>query len=143
MCIYYKTDQVKNTIGDFTPLAHYAHFLYPRIMSRNENRTVWSSDQGDLRKEESKGSVATTLPPDQQTAYLHRKSKGRGDKPVTLIKNLILTPVDMKELAKKLKAACGSGGTVKNGIIEIQGEQREKITEVLEKLGYRVKVAGG
>jgi translation initiation factor 1 len=84
-----------------------------------------------------------SLPPSQQTVYLHRESKGHGGKAVTLVKNLILNPADTKDLAKKLKAICGSGGTVKDGVIEIQGEHREKIAGALEKLGYRVKIAGG
>ena len=109
----------------------------------SKNRTVWASEQGDLRKKGNKSSPPKSLPPQQQTAYLHRESKGRGGKAVTLIKNLILSPTDMKKLAKKLKAICGSGGTVKDGIIEIQGEHREKIAAALEKIGYKVKIAGG
>ena len=62
---------------------------------------------------------------------------------MTLVKNLVLSEEDMKDLAKKLKQLCGSGGTVKGGIIEIQGEHREKIAEVLKKMGYKVKIAGG
>ena len=62
---------------------------------------------------------------------------------MSLVKNLVHSEKDMKDLAKKLKQACGTGGTVKNGVIEIQGEHRKKIAEVLEKLGYRVKIAGG
>ena len=83
------------------------------------------------------------LPPQQQTAYLHRESKGRGGKTVTLVKQLILSEKDMKALAKKLKQSCGTGGTVKEGVIEIQGEHREKIAVVMEKLGYKVKISGG
>ena len=83
------------------------------------------------------------MSPQQQTAYLHRDSKGRGGKAVTLVKNLVLTEADLKSLAKTLKAVCGSGGTVKDGVIEIQGEHREKIAEFLAKQGYKVKIAGG
>ena len=54
----------------------------------------------------------------------------------------MLSEKDMKSLAKKLKQSCGSGGTVKNGVIEIQGEHRKKIAEVLEKLSYKTKIAG-
>ena len=79
----------------------------------------------------------------QQTIYIHRETKGRGGKPVSLIKNLSLPKSELKALAKKLKQSCGGGGTVKNGVIEIQGEHRKKITEVLEKLGYKTKIAGG
>lgn len=96
-----------------------------------------------MRKKIEKPSRVTSLPPQQQTAYLHRESKGRGGKTVTLVKNLLLSPADMKSLTKKLKAVCGSGGTVKDSVIEIQGEHREKIAAALEKLGYKVKIAGG
>jgi translation initiation factor 1 len=112
-------------------------------MTRNHNRTVWSSDQGDLRKTQTKTGKQKALPPGEQTVYLHRDSKGRGGKTVTLVKKLMLSDEDLKELAGKLKQVCGSGGTVKDGIIEIQGEHRQKIAAALKKLGYRVKIAGG
>lgn len=112
-------------------------------MTKDKNRTVWSSDHGDLRKIAPGSSSAKTLVPREQTVYLHRDSKGRGGKSVTLLKNLVLSESDMKELATKLKQVCGSGGTVKDGMIEIQGEHRQKIAEVLKKIGYRVKIAGG
>ena len=112
-------------------------------MPKNESRTVWSSDQGDVRRQETARLRVKSLPPHEQTVYLHRDSKGRGGKPVTLVKKLVLSGEDMKELAKKLKQFCGSGGTVKDGVIEIQGEHREKIAEALRKMGYKVKIAGG
>ena len=55
----------------------------------------------------------------------------------------MLSEDDLKQLAKKLKQLCGSGGTVKDGVIEIQGEQRQRIAEALQKMGYKVKIAGG
>ena len=112
-------------------------------MTKNNNRTVWSSNQGDLRKQEPKPEKVVSLPPHQQTVYLHRDSKGRGGGTVTLVKKLILSEEDMKELAKRLKQLCGSGGTVKDNIIEIQGEHREKIADELKKLGFKVRIAGG
>ncbi len=112
-------------------------------MPNNNLKTVWSSEQGDLRRQPQASSNAKSLPPQQQTAYLHRDKGGRGGKVVTLVKNLVLSDGDMKLLAQKLKHACGTGGTVKDGVIEIQGEQREKIAEVLRALGCKVKVAGG
>lgn len=108
-----------------------------------DNKTVWSSRQGDVRKKEQKSVNAKSLPPQQQTIYLHRESSGRGGKAVTLVRNLVLSADDLKALAKKLKQECGSGGTIKDGVIEIQGEQRQKIGDVLQKLGYKVKIAGG
>jgi translation initiation factor 1 len=112
-------------------------------MATNKNQTVWSSDQGDLRKTQIETRKVKSLLPHEQTVYLHRDSKGRGGKTVTLVKKLVLSEEDMKELVTKLKQVCGSGGTVKDGVIEIQGEHREKIAEALKKMGYRVKIAGG
>ncbi len=109
----------------------------------NNSKTVWSSEDGDLRKKNESSASITSLPPQQQTAYLHRESGGRGGKVVSVVKNLILTEEDLKTLAKKLKRECGSGGTIKDGMIEIQGEHRERIAEALKKLGYKVKIAGG
>lgn len=112
-------------------------------MTPTNSKTVWSSEEGDLRKKEAASASSHSLPPQQQTIYLHRESKGRGGKGVTLVKGLVLSEADLTALAKKLKQACGSGGTIKDGVIEIQGEQREKIAEVLRSLSYKVKIAGG
>lgn len=120
-------------------------------MDKNNARTVWSSDDGDQRKKSlthltpdpSPERREGFPPPQRQTAYLHRDSKGRGGKSVTLIKNLALSEEDMKALAKRIKQDCGVGGTVKDGAIEIQSAQREKIAGILQKLGYKVKIAGG
>lgn len=112
-------------------------------MARDESRTVWSSDEGDLRRQTPAPRKVKSLAPYEQTVYLHRDSKGRGGKTVTLIKKLILSEEEMKDLAKKLKQICGSGGTVKEDVIEIQGEHREKIAAALKGMGYKVKIAGG
>lgn len=112
-------------------------------MTINESRTVWTSDQGDLRKQPSDHRNVKSLPAHEQTVNLHRDSRGRGGKSVTLVKKLVLSEDDMKELAKTLKQVCGSGGTVKVDVIEIQGEHREKIAEALKKMGYKVKITGG
>ena len=106
-------------------------------------RTVWSSEQGDLRNRDIKAVDVSSLPPQQQTVTLRRESKGRGGKAVTLLQGLVLSETDLGALLKNLKQTCGSGGTLKDGVIEIQGEHREKIAEALRKLGYKVKVAGG
>ena len=68
-------------------------------MSKEKNRTVWSSEQGDLRKQRQKSAPVKSLPANQQTVYLHRESKGRGGKTVTLVKNLVLSEKDLKALA--------------------------------------------
>ena len=84
-----------------------------------------------------------SLPPQQQTARIQRETKGRGGKTVTGIGGLQLAPPDLTALAKQLKAACGTGGTVKDGNIEIQGDQRERVAAELKRLGYKVKFVGG
>ena len=107
------------------------------------DKTVWSSEQGDLRKKDQAPADLQSVPRQRQTIYLHRDSAGRGGKAVTLVKNLVLSAEEVKSLAKRLKQECGTGGTVKDGVIEIQGEHREKIAALLSKLGYKVKIAGG
>lgn len=72
-----------------------------------------------------------------------RETKGRGGKGVTIISDLPLNDSGLAELAAKLKSRLGTGGTVKDGRIEIQGDQRDRIVAELEGLGYRVKRAGG
>ena len=73
---------------------------------------------------------------------LSRETKGRKGNGVTLITGFELNEKDLKSLAKKLKALCGSGGTIKNGIIEIQGDHRRSLQDTLSK-DYSVKIAGG
>ena len=72
-----------------------------------------------------------------------RETKGRKGKGVTLISGLSLDPEPLKQLGKRLKAKCGSGGTVKNGVIEIQGDHRDLVVEELKQEGFTVKRAGG
>ena len=72
-----------------------------------------------------------------------RESKGRKGSGVSLIIGLALSEKELKVLAKKLKQICGSGGAVKNGIIEIQGEHRDKLVAELYKLGFPAIKAGG
>jgi predicted translation initiation factor SUI1 len=77
------------------------------------------------------------------TVKVSRETAGRRGKSVTVVSDLPLTGDQLKELATKLKNACGTGGTAKDGRIEIQGDQRDRVAVELEKLGYKVKRAGG
>ena len=73
-----------------------------------------------------------------------RQKAGRGGKTVTVVKNFVGIGLPEKEqLATKMKARCGTGGTVKNGQIEIQGDKREEVAEILREAGFRPVFAGG
>ena len=74
---------------------------------------------------------------------IQRESKGRKGKGVTLITGVPLAVDELKALAKTLKQRCGTGGTVKNGVIEIQGDHRDLLLELLQEKGWKVKKAGG
>jgi translation initiation factor 1 len=78
---------------------------------------------------------------------VHRETKGRGGKAVTLVKGISLPLAELEALGKQLKAACGSGGTVKDGVsgrvIEVQGDHSDKIVTLLNAQGYKAKRAGG
>jgi translation initiation factor 1 len=72
-----------------------------------------------------------------------RETKGRAGKGVTLVRGLALDPSALVALGKQLKTACGSGGTIKDGVIEVQGDHCDRIMESLKSQGYVVKRAGG
>jgi predicted translation initiation factor SUI1 len=86
---------------------------------------------------------AKELPRKVLTAKVGRETAGRRGKGVTTVFDLPLAEDSLRELAALLKQRCGTGGTVKDGRIEIQGDQRERVAAELEKLGYKVKRAGG
>ncbi len=72
-----------------------------------------------------------------------RESKGRAGKTATLVRGLPLNLIALSALAKKLKAACGSGGTVKDGVLEIQGDHCDKVLAILQADGFKAKRSGG
>jgi len=82
-------------------------------------------------------------PPEKQTAIIRREKKGRSGKIVTVVSNLQLRPEELQALGRHLRQVCGTGGTVKDGAIEIQGDHRDRVAEVLRSLGYGCKLAGG
>ena len=82
-------------------------------------------------------------PPGDGVARVSRETKGRGGKSVTLVRGLALAPDALNALGKQLRTACGSGGTVKDGVIEVQGDHCDRIIEALTKQGHRAKRAGG
>ncbi len=118
---------------------------------------VYSTEEGDLRKDtqkkkktgsnkEKKKRSGTAGPPSADAdgaAKVRREKKGRGGKTVTAVYGLGLDPNTLKEVGKQIKQACGTGGSVKNGVIEIQGDMVDHVIAQLEKSGYRAKRSGG
>lgn len=74
---------------------------------------------------------------------IRRETKGRKGAGVTIIDGLVMENDELKQLVKKIKKTCSSGGAIKDGSVEVQGEHREKVKALLEKQGYTVKLAGG
>ncbi|MDK2777271.1 MAG: translation initiation factor Sui1 [Pseudomonadota bacterium] len=83
------------------------------------------------------------LPAGDGIVRVSRESKGRGGKVVTLVSGIPLVGAELKTLAKELKKKCGVGGALKDGIVEIQGDQRDLLVSELSKRGFTVKKAGG
>lgn len=88
-------------------------------------------------------TAAKTRPAGDGAVRVSRETKGRGGKSVTIVKGLALDPVALALLGKELRTACGSGGTVKDGVIEVQGDHCERIIDALKKHGHSAKRAGG
>jgi translation initiation factor 1 len=119
-------------------------------MKRSSNGgLVYSTETGrmcpDCRQPVSACSCkqAKAVPAGDGVARVSRQSKGRGGKTVTLVKGLALDPLALAVLGKQLRTACGCGGTVKDGVIEVQGDHCDRIMEELKKLGHQTKGAGG
>jgi translation initiation factor 1 len=101
------------------------------------------STNPDYKSTDSTGEEQMTLPPQQQNLKVMRDSKSRAGKTVTLVTGFIGKESDLEKLGKHLKTKCGTGGTVKDGEIIVQGDVREKIFKILEEMNYKVKKAGG
>lgn len=84
-----------------------------------------------------------TPAPSQQNLRIWLEKNHRGGKQVTVIKEFIGSDNEMKELSSRLKIACGTGGSIKDGEILIQGDFREKVLALLSSWGYKAKKAGG
>ncbi len=114
---------------------------------RNENsQPVYSTEGGKVdrpkqKKQKSSGSNIPTFKDD--IIRVRREVKGRRGKPVTLIMNLAMSAAEIVDLATELKRRCGTGGSVKDGVILVQGDRVDDIISVLQEKGFKVKKAGG
>ncbi len=93
-------------------------------------------------KIESEEEEAVTLPANQQKLYIVL-DRLKGGKVATVVEGFVGTEADLEAMGKELKSKCGVGGTVKDGVVIIQGEQRDKVVLLLQAKGYQVKKKGG
>ena len=104
-----------------------------------DNRLVYSTDSGRINHEEEKAP----RPKGDGIVRIQRQTSGRKGKGVCLITGIDLDDSALEKLAAELKKKCGCGGSVKEGVIEIQGDKRDLIKTLLEAKGMKVKLAGG
>ena len=107
----------------------------------SDSRRVYSTSDGDLRKARPADKVRARETTGR--VKVKRETAGRRGKPVTTVSNLPLDDAQVKALAGKLKKRCGVGGSAKDGIIELQGDHREAVMEVLAAEGLDAVLAGG
>jgi len=119
-------------------------------MSMQKNSTtVYSTEHGRICPgcgKPASGCICSkkkSAPRGDGIVRIGRETKGRKGKGVTVITGVPLDEDGLLELAKQLKQKCGTGGTVKDGAIEIQGDQREQLVDMLTRQGYTVKTIGG
>ena len=101
------------------------------------------STNPDFHYEHEEDEELETLPPQQQKLYISLDKRNRKGKAVTLITGFIGSDHDLKDLGKILKTKCGVGGSTKEGEILIQGDFRDKVQQILQNEGYKVKRSGG
>ncbi|HEO9032647.1 MULTISPECIES: stress response translation initiation inhibitor YciH [Serratia] len=108
-------------------------------MNDDNSRLVYSTDTGRIKQEEVKPQRAKG----DGIVRIQRQTSGRKGKGVCLIAGIDLDDAALDKLAAELKKKCGCGGSVKDGIIEIQGDKRDLLKQLLEAKGMQVKLAGG
>ncbi len=106
------------------------------------NRVVYS-EFGESANSPALERALPELPPNQHNLKVQATRSGRKGKTVTVISGFQTKPETLEGLVKQLKTQCGAGGTVKENTIEIQGDHRQKVLELLIKLGYKAKISGG
>ncbi|MCS0660063.1 translation initiation factor Sui1 [Massilia terrae] len=114
-------------------------------MKNSSSGLVYSTDGGRMcpacrRPIAACACQARTVPVGDGIVKVSRQTKGRGGKTVTLVKGLALDPLALALLGKQLRTACGSGGTVKDGVLEVQGDHCDLIMEELTKRGHAPKL---
>ena len=113
------------------------------MSKKNSTGGIMYSTNPDFEFQQESKEISSTPANNQQDLRVQLDKKQRAGKAVTLITGFVGLGSDLLELGKKLKSKCGVGGTVKDGEIIIQGDFREKIIQILQAEGYKVKRIGG
>jgi translation initiation factor 1 len=108
---------------------------------KRDSRIVYSTTDGDLRKARDPGLKERRS--DGNRVKVRREVAGRRGKAVTTVSGVPVDDAGLKELAGKLKKRCGVGGSVRDGVIELQGDHRDVVVEILTGEGYTPVLAGG
>lgn len=108
---------------------------------RRDSRVVYSTTDGDLRK--ARDPKLKQRQADGNRVEVRREVAGRRGKAVTTVSGVPVDDAALKQLAGKLKKRCGVGGSVRGGVIEIQGDHRDVVVEILKAEGYTPVLAGG
>ena len=108
----------------------------------SDSNLVYSTETGRIKQPKKAPELDVKLFKDG-AVRIERQTKGRKGKGVMLVVGIDPSAHDLKKLAKTLKSKMGQGGAVKDGIIEIQGDDRDKLKGLLEQQGFKVKIAGG
>ncbi len=111
------------------------------MAKRDQTRVVFSTSDGDLRKARDRPSAAA--PAAGARVKVRRETSGRRGKTVTSVANVPVDEEGLRALAGRLKKRCGVGGSAKDGIIELQGDHRDVVLEVLKAEGFDAVLAGG
>ena len=112
-------------------------------MAGRDREVVWSSGEGDRRRELARDPSAPRPPAPGGRVKVRRETAGRRGKAVTTVAGLPLADAELRELAGRLKKRCGVGGSAKDGIVELQGDHRDVVLEMLKAEGYDAVLAGG
>jgi translation initiation factor 1 len=119
-------------------------FVLQSIMPGEKSRLVYSTGKVIPRRENPVVKVPqATVPPSQQRVSVRLDRKGRGGKSVTLIEGLQMSPRDRDAFLRQLKERLGTGGALKNDVLEIQGDHRDAIMVLFQAMGYKPKRSVG
>jgi translation initiation factor 1 len=122
----------------------YSHYQKNMAEQRKAKQNAIAYQEfGKIDNSQAMARGVPDLPPNQQDLRIQTTRSGRKGKTVTMITGFQHKPETLSQLLKQLKSQCGSGGTVKDNSLEIQGDHKQKLLETLTKIGYKAKISGG